>query len=141
MLWFMMSAAPLSPADVSAVVAAVTALSIAFAFKHLLADFLMQTNWMARGKNLREGWWPPLLAHVLCHTALTLVIVLVLAPRLWWLAVVDFGIHATADRAKALVGQHGAWRVDQPRFWWLLGVDQFLHQVTNIGLAAAVVLL
>ena len=137
----MMSAAPFSPADMSAVVPVVAALSIAFALKHLMADFLMQTSWMARGKNLREGWLPPLLAHVLCHTALTLLMVLVVAPRLWWLAVVDFAIHITVDRAKALVGQHGDWRVDQPRFWWLLGIDQFLHQVTNIGLAAAIVLL
>jgi hypothetical protein len=25
----------------------------------------------------------------------------------------------------------------QGAFWWLMGFDQFLHQVTNIALAAA----
>jgi hypothetical protein len=27
--------------------------------------------------------------------------------------------------------------VDEARFWWLLGADQFLHQVTNVGIVAA----
>ena len=55
---------PASSAAVTAVLA-VTALSAAFAVKHLVADFLMQTNAMARGKERPAGWLGPLLAHVL----------------------------------------------------------------------------
>lgn len=134
------SPASLPPAAVAAVLA-VTALSAAFAVKHLIADFVMQTNAMARGKERQGGWLAPLLAHVLCHVGLTLLILLAAAPRLWWLAGVDFAIHLTVDRCKTVIAHRGAWRMDQPQFWWLLGLDQCLHQLTNVGLAAAIVLL
>ena len=38
-----------------------------FIIKHLLADFLLQTSWMAKGKELASGWLGPLLAHVALH--------------------------------------------------------------------------
>jgi hypothetical protein len=109
--------------------------------KHFIADFLLQTNWIARGKERRAGWFGPLAIHVLIHTAFTLVIALVIAPRLWWLALVDLVIHSCVDRAKSLVLQWGRWDTTRARFWHLLGFDQFLHQVTNIGLALALVAL
>lgn len=130
----------LPPAAIEAV-AAVTALSAAFAVKHLVADFLMQTSAMARGKERVAGWLLPLLAHVLCHGVLTLLIVLAVAPRLWWLAVVECVVHLAVDRCKTILARRGGWRPDQPQFWWLLGLDQCLHQLTNIALAGAIVLL
>ena len=129
------------PSDVFRAVAMVTGLSAAFAIKHYLADFLFQTNWMARGKEGRVGWGVPLLAHCLCHAAVTLAIIVVIAAHLWWLTFVDFGIHLAADRGKSLLAQSAALKPDQPQFWWLLGLDQLVHQLTNIGLAAAIVLL
>ena len=101
-------------------VLAMTGLSAVFAVKHLVADFLLQTNGMARGKERRAGW---------------------LAPRLWWLAGVDFAIHMAVDRAKTAIARRPGVTPDQPRYWWLLGLDQCLHQLTNIGLAAAIMLL
>jgi hypothetical protein len=85
----------------------------------------------------REGWFAPFAIHVLCHAALTLAIALAIAPRLWWLALVDLVVHAAIDRAKTLTGLWGGWGVDKTKFWWLMGFDQFLHQATNIALAAA----
>ena len=128
-----------SPAAVQAILA-MAGLSAVFAVKHVVADFLLQTNAMAQGKERRAAWLRPLLAHVACHAALTLSIVLLLAPHLWWLAVVDFVVHLSMDRGKALIGQGRGWRPDQAAFWWLLGIDQFCHQLTNIGLAAALLL-
>ena len=119
----------------------VAALATAFATKHLVADFLMQTTWMARGKERNRGWALPLLAHVGCHLALALALVLAVSPRLWWLAMIDFAIHLVVDRGKAVIARRGGWRPDQAPFWWLLGVDQWLHQLTNIGLAAALAML
>ena len=113
------------------------ALLLAFAFKHFVADFLLQTNWIAHGKERSEGWQAPLAVHVLCHAGLTLGIALVLAPRLWWLAPLELVVHAAIDRSKTLIGNRGGWQVNQPQYWWLLGFDQFLHQATNIALAAA----
>ena len=72
---------------------------------------------------------------------MTLAIVLAVSPRLWWLAIVDLAVHLSVDRGKSLLGQSGAWKPDQPQFWWLLGLDQLVHQLTNICLAAAIVLL
>jgi hypothetical protein len=107
------------------------------AFKHFVADFLLQTNWIAHGKERSEGWFAPLAVHVLCHAALTLVIALAIAPRLWWLAPVDLVVHAAIDRGKSVVAHRGGWDPSQGAFWWLIGFDQFLHQATNIALAAA----
>ena len=41
------------------------------------------------------------------------------------------------ERAKTLTALWGRWGVDKTQFWWLMGFDQFLHQATNIALAAA----
>lgn len=120
---------------------ALAALCAVFAVKHLAADFLLQTNGMARGKERPTGWLLPLSAHVACHAALTLLILLAVAPRLWWLSLVDVVVHLGVDRGKTLVAHRGAWRSDQPQFWWLLGFDQCLHQLTNVGLALAIMLL
>ncbi len=136
-----MSAIPSLPPDAARTIVAVTVLGMAFATKHLLADFLLQTNWMARGKEQRSGWGRPLLAHALCHAILTLAITLVMAPRLWWLSVIDLAVHLAIDRSKTVVAQRGGWRTDQAQFWWLLGFDQYLHQITNLALAAAILLL
>ena len=122
-------------------IATMVAVLIGFTVKHVIADFVLQANWMARGKEARSEWQAPLLAHVSCHAAMTLVIVLAVDPSLWWLALVDLAIHSAIDRGKALFALRVGWRIDQPQFWWLLGIDQGLHQLTNIGLATALVLL
>lgn len=113
------------------------AVLIVIAFKHFVADFMLQTNWIAHGKERNEGWLAPLTVHVLCHAALTLGLALVIAPRLWWLAIVDLAVHATIDRGKTVVAHRGGWSMTQAQFWWLIGGDQWLHQVTNVGIAAA----
>lgn len=113
------------------------ALLLSIALKHYVADFVLQTNWIARGKERSERWAAALAVHALCHGVLTLLIATAIAPRLWWLAVVDFIVHGAIDRGKTLVALQGGWQTHQIAFWWLLGFDQFLHQATNIGLAAA----
>jgi len=117
------------------------ALLVVITFKHFVADFLLQTNWIAHGKERREGWQLPLAVHVLCHAGLTLIIALVVAPRLWWLALVELVVHAAIDHGKTSISCREGWAPNKMQFWWLLGFDQFLHQVTNIALAAAFFLL
>ena len=107
------------------------------ALKHFVADFVLQTNWIAHGKERVEGWQGPLAVHVLCHAGLTLLIALAIAPRLWWLALIDLVVHTVIDRTKTVVGHWSGCEKTQARYWWLFGFDQFLHQVTNIALAAA----
>lgn len=117
----------------------VTALMIVVTAKHFCADFLFQTNWVAAGKAAPTGWLLPLLVHVAGHAALTLAIMLIVAPRLWWLAAAEFAVHAAIDRLKAVVGQRQRLDPGKAEFWWLLGFDQFLHHVTNIALVFAIV--
>ena len=83
-------------------------LTVVFSIKHFLADFVLQTGWIALGKDCRTDWLRPLLAHVAIHAVLALAIILVVAPRLWWLALVDFAIHFAVDRGKTVLGQGSA---------------------------------
>ncbi|MCB4801431.1 hypothetical protein QO001_003300 [Methylobacterium brachiatum] len=122
--------------DTPVPVGAFALLLVAFAVKHLAADFLLQTNWMAQGKERASAWAGPLCAHTGLHGFGTLLIALAVKPALWWLAPVDFVIHTAIDRGKAVICQRARFATTDARFWWLIGIDQFLHQVTHIGLAA-----
>ncbi len=115
----------------------VIALMVVMAAKHFCADFLFQTSWVAKGKSAPHGWFWPLAVHAGGHALLTLAIVLPLDPRLWWLAPVEFVVHAAIDRGKVLVGSRKVLTPTMTEYWWLLGFDQFLHQITNILLVLA----
>ena len=71
----------------------------------------------------------------------TLALALAIRPGLWWLAPLDFGVHFLIDKGKASVGQAAQLTPQQEKFWWLLGLDQYLHQLTNIGVSLAMVVL
>ena len=74
--------------------------------KHVIADFMLQNSWMAIGKDQKTGWALPLLAHCLVHLAVSLVFILIVAPRFWFVAFIDFAIHITADRLKGICASH-----------------------------------
>jgi len=67
--------------------------------KHIIADFVLQNSWMAIGKDQKRGWALPLLAHCLVHLAVATALILMIAPRFWFVALVDFAIHIAVDRA------------------------------------------
>jgi hypothetical protein len=103
--------------------------------KHVIADFFLQTSWMALGKDKKTGWALPLLAHTSVHLVLTTGLMLALAPRFWFLGPIDFVIHLVIDRAKGFcVATFDVTSEDQ-WFWWLIGTDQALHHLTGFGLA------
>jgi hypothetical protein len=106
-------------------------------FKHVIADFVLQNAWMAIGKDQKTGWALPLLAHCLVHLAVSMALILIIAPRFWFVAFIDFAIHITIDRVKGLVAS--TFGVTQehahPWFWTLIGVDQALHHLTGFGLS------
>ena len=116
-------------------------LSAAFIVKHVLADFALQTPWMVERKEAASGWLLPLAAHCACHAIVTLLIVLVVIPSLWWIAIVDLVAHAVIDRSKGLAVRHWRFTPTQDRGWWLiLATDQALHQFTHLGFAYVMVL-
>jgi hypothetical protein len=108
---------------------------VIFLFKHLIADFLLQTPWMANGKEQPHGWFAPLLAHVAVHTVATALIFAILAPAYVWMAAVDFVVHFTIDRGKGLLNRLFDTDPTKTAFWWLLGIDQTLHHLTHLGFA------
>ena len=71
----------------------------------------------------------PLVLVFLC------ILILIVAPKFWFVAFIDFAIHITIDRAKGLVTSHCGVNQEHPWFWSLIGVDQALHHLTGFGLA------
>lgn len=109
-----------------------------FVIKHLLSDFILQTSWMAKGKEQTSGWFAPLLAHIAVHATGTLLIALLFAPQLAWLAAVDLVVHGLIDKSKTLIQQRYRFRVEQAAYWWLFGIDQTLHHLTHLVFAVLI---
>ena len=104
-------------------------------FKHIIADFVLQNSWMAFGKDQKTGWALPLLAHCLVHLAVASLLILIVSPKFWFVAFIDFIIHIIVDRAKGLVSSTFGMTPEHPWFWTLIGVDQALHHLTGFGLS------
>lgn len=115
-------------------------LFVAFVVKHVLADFVLQSEWMARGKEQERGWIFPLAAHAAVHAALTLALVIMIKPSLWWLSLLDFIIHGGIDRSRGLVMRLLKVTEHQAAWWMLFGIDQGLHQFTHFGFILALLL-
>lgn len=114
------------------VVISLFVLLVAFQIKHVLADYFFQTEWMVFGKCRIKGWVKPLFAHAAVHATLTLIIALIFAPTLWWLASLDIIVHFIIDRVKANPKLGGRFKMEEgSKFWWAFGVDQMLHHLTH----------
>ena len=103
--------------------------------KHIIADFVLQNSWMAYGKDQKTGWALPLLVHCLIHLGVLMPVLLIVAPRFWFVALVDFAIHITIDRAKGICSSTFKMTPEHQWFWWLIGIDQALHHLTGFGLS------
>ena len=116
-------------------------LYIAFRLKHLLCDFILQTDRMAlsKGQPGVEGY-KALFSHTLIHAVGTLLITLVFIPSLWWLGVLDFVIHSIIDRLKGMITLNKKWKTTDTPFWWAFGIDQELHNFTHLAYIVAIVI-
>lgn len=116
-------------------------LYIAFRLKQLFCDFILQTGWMALHKgDPGMAGYKPLAAHAGIHAIGTLIIMLVLAPHFWWLAIVDFVAHGAVDRLKAMVTAYYKLDISQSRFWWAIGLDQEAHNFTHLAYIVFIVM-
>lgn len=109
-------------------------LYLLFRFKHFACDFLLQTDWMAlmKGKPGQEGY-RALFTHSAIHAVGTLAIVVLFAPTLCWLGLVDFVIHSVIDRVKGVYTYKRGWTPKDTMFWWTLGADQEAHNLTHLA--------
>lgn len=114
-------------------------LLILFSFKHLLADFVLQTNSMIAEKGTygEKGG----IDHSMQHALLTLLIIFFatgISPLLTiGLTALDFIVHYHVDWAKSKISKNLT--VNDKHFWVLLGVDQLLHYLTYIGIIYVIV--
>lgn len=112
-------------------------LYIAFVLKHFIADYLLQTQRIAEAK--AKGSFPLVLLHASGHGLGTLIITLWVAPKFWWLALVDIGVHLLIDLGKSALNRRLSLTPSNTPFWWLLGADQALHQLTHFVLIVIIV--
>lgn len=85
-----------------------------------------------KGKPGKAGW-QALATHSAIHAGGTLVITLIFAPGLWWLALVDFTLHGSIDRLKGILTNEKGWCPKDKMFWWSFGIDQEAHNFTHFG--------
>ena len=111
------------------------ALAAVFAVKQFIADFPLQSSWMARGKEAERGYLAPLSAHAGVHGALSALICLLFVPSLWWFGLVDFAIHWAIDFGKSSISRETKWTPGGAAFWTLFGFDQLLHHLTGLAFA------
>ncbi|HXI86437.1 MAG TPA: DUF3307 domain-containing protein [Parvularculaceae bacterium] len=111
-------------------------LLIIFQIKHFLGDFVFQTNWMVAGKARADlSYLFPLTVHVLVHAVQTAIIVLIVSPALWGLAIFDFAVHFVMDRIKSGPRYLGRYNdVSKSSFWICLGFDQMVHHLTHFAI-------
>ncbi|MEZ5902225.1 MAG: DUF3307 domain-containing protein [Alphaproteobacteria bacterium] len=91
-----------------------------------------------QGQAWEEEGYQALFSHTLIHALGTLIIILVFAPNLWWLSLVDFVIHSIVDRLKGIATLKNGWQTKDTMFWWAFGADQELHNFTHIAYVALI---
>lgn len=109
-------------------------LYILFRIKHFLCDFIFQTSWMAitKGQQGTEAY-KALFSHAAIHAIGTTAIVLLFAPNLWFLGVLDFVVHSAVDRLKGVVTEKKGWKPKDTLFWWAFAIDQEAHNFTHLA--------
>ena len=117
-------------------------LYLAFRAKQLVCDFFLQTSWMAltKGNPMKEGGGRALFAHAGVHGAGTMLVVLIFAKAFWWLAPVDFVVHAAIDKLKAKINTKHGWTYKDTAYWWTFGIDQEAHNLTHLVYIIMIVL-
>ena len=119
----------------SVAVAPLVAWMLLLTVKHVIADFVLQNSWIARGKDGKSGWLLPLSVHCLIHGVIATLLLVAFAPKLWILGVYDFVVHFIIDRAKGFCVARFGIGHDDRWFWWLIGIDQALHHLTDFAWA------
>lgn len=109
-------------------------LYLAFRAKQVICDFFFQTGWqaLAREAALTSEGTKALAVHAAVHAAFTFMLVVVFAPQLWWLGIIDFFVHAAIDRTKAAQTLKHGWTYKNHQYWWAFGLDQEAHNLTHL---------
>lgn len=106
--------------------------------KHFLCDFVLQTPYQFTNKG--KYGHPGGIIHAGLHALTSLPIFYVVRPG--WIAALlivlgEFILHYHIDWWKEQTVKRKSWKFPQAEFWWTFGADQVLHQLTYLGMAAA----
>lgn len=116
-------------------------LLIIYQFKHYIADFPLQREYMLRKTKPNWDFLLPLTLHCLVHAVGTLLVCLFFQPSLWWLALIDFSVHFLVDRIKSGPRYLGRFNdLSKSGFWNVLGIDQMAHHLTHIYIIYVIVI-
>lgn len=105
---------------------------------HLLADFVLQTDEMARGKSTSNYW---LGRHVSIYSCVMWVAIGVLVPlpmSLFW-AIGNGILHWCTDWVTSRCSSHFFQKGDYHNGFIVVGIDQFIHLVCLVLSTALVV--
>ena len=111
-------------------------------FKHWLADFPWQSQWMVREKGKMSV---ALSVHCIVHMVCSFVAIVAFSwcTGVWFearvlagLLVAEFYVHAVIDAIKVHPRWGGRWKLPNPRFCTALGADQLAHHLTYIAMVA-----
>lgn len=80
------------------------------------------------------------MSHTSVHAAGTFIVMLIFAPALWWLGIVDFLVHSFVDRTKGVMTYKKQWTYKDRWFWWSFGMDQEAHNLTHLAFIVIVVM-
>ena len=103
--------------------------------KHFVADYLLQPDWIIRGKG--DLHHPGGYIHAAIHAMGTmpgLILFGVDAAGVAALAAGEFALHFVIDHVKARHSRARPMAMNSRAFWAAHGADQFLHHMTYCGI-------
>ena len=110
-------------------------------FKHMLADFYLQSAYQYLNKRIYGH--PGGIMHAGIHVVLTPLVYLVLAPASLLLAAAialgEFIVHYHTDWLKEQLMHSNGWTAQDRCFWLALGTDQLVHGITYLMIVGALV--
>jgi hypothetical protein len=96
---------------------------------HFVADFILQSDWMATGKSRRFGFNDRMLAHIMAYFCCILIPALLLAnPQQWLLwAGLNAFLHFCTDAITSNITSYLWKKGDRHNFFAVIGLDQLIH--------------
>jgi len=114
-------------------------LLVMFQIKHFIADFVLQTDYMASNKGtfLHPGG----IYHSLIQAVFSLGILLMFVDPVVaiFFSFIDLFLHYFIDFFKMNINKRKCLTPHQKHFWTLLGFDQLLHQLTYLMIVLAMI--
>ncbi|KIN65523.1 DUF3307 domain containing protein [Sulfitobacter noctilucae] len=104
-------------------------------FKHLVADFFLQTPRMLAGRAAYLHWGR--VEHAGLHAILSLIAFVALGAPVGFvvaLCFAEFVVHFHIDWLKGYHSEKKPYGPDEARYWYAFGVDQMMHQLTYVAM-------